>query len=433
MKTEPTWRTPATTDPAFVPSEHSPATPPPVAKLLPVAVLLWLAGVYLRVPILVAPPLAPFIADEFTLSQALTGALTILPILMLAVGAMPGSLAISRVGPRNTLALAMVIMVIGSVGRALVPDTATLMLASAVMGLGVAMMQPSLPALLPRWLEPHHLAIGSAIYMNGMLMGEFIGAGITLPILMPLLDNDWRMTLLAWSLPALVVVALLFVPRRDLARPSRRAAWLPDWRNPLTLKLGVLLGFASAVFFGLNAYMASLLEQRGEIELLADALFWYNIAQVVASLLMLKLARTWVGRRSLIFWMTAASILGTVGAIAFSGWWAIACATLMSFTDAILLILLVALPPLLMRSEETGRLAAGTFLVGYTLAFTVPMIGGVIADWTGDPRHAVITLVVYGLAVLPVIFTLDLRSQRGTGDTALTRPRCSSPSTEESR
>ena len=44
------------------------------------------------------------------------------------------------------------------------------------MGLGVAMMQPSLPALLPRWLEPKHLAIGSAIYMNGMLMGEFIGA-----------------------------------------------------------------------------------------------------------------------------------------------------------------------------------------------------------------------------------------------------------------
>ena len=143
------------------------------------AVLLWLAGVYLRIPILVAPPLAPFISDDLALSQALPGALTTLPILMLAIGAMPGSLAISRIGPRNTLAMAMVIMVIGSAGRGLVPDTFTLMLASAVMGLGVAMMQPALPALLPRWLEPHHIAIGSAIYMNGMLMGEFIGAGIT--------------------------------------------------------------------------------------------------------------------------------------------------------------------------------------------------------------------------------------------------------------
>ena len=169
--------------------------------------MLWLAGVYLRIPVLVAPPLAPFISGELSLSQALTGALTTLPILMLAVGSMPGSLAIARLGPRNTLALAMVIMVIGSAGRGLSPDTVTLMLASAVMGLGVAMMQPSLPALLPRWLEPKHLAIGSAIYMNGMLMGEFVGAGMTLPVLMPVLDNSWQATLLAWSLPALIIAA----------------------------------------------------------------------------------------------------------------------------------------------------------------------------------------------------------------------------------
>ena len=373
------------------------------------AVLLWLAGVYLRIPVLVAPPLAPFISDELSLSQALTGALTTLPILMLAVGSMPGSLAISRIGPRNTLAMAMVIMVIGSAGRGLVPDTFTLMLASAVMGLGVAMMQPALPALLPRWLAPHHLAIGSAIYMNGMLMGEFIGAGITLPVLMPLLDNSWRATLLVWSLPALLVAAALFLPKRDLARPVRRSAWLPDWNNPLTLRIGLLLGLSGSMFFGLNAYMGNLLAQQGHFEKLADALFWYNFAQVVASLLMLKMARFWVGKRSMIILMAVLSIVGTSGTIVLEGWPAIFSATLMSFVAGILLILLVALPPLLVRSEETGRLSAGTFLVGYTLAFSVPMIGGLIADWSGDIRHAIMVMVGYSLLVLPIAFTLDLR------------------------
>ncbi|WBU41394.1 MULTISPECIES: MFS transporter [Marinobacter] len=383
--------------------------PPSPARLLPVAVLLWLAGVYLRIPVLVAPPLAPFISDELGLTQALTGALTTLPILMLAIGAMPGSLAISRIGPRNTLAMAMVIMVIGSAGRGLVPDTTTLMVASAVMGLGVAMMQPALPALLPRWLAPHHLAIGSAIYMNGMLMGEFIGAGITLPVLMPLLDNSWRATLLAWSLPALLVAAALFLPKRDLARPVRRSAWLPDWKNPLTLRIGLLLGLSGSMFFGLNAYMGNLLAQQGHFEKLADALFWYNFAQVVASLLMLKMARFWVGKRSMIILMAVLSIVGTSGTIVLEGWPAIFSATLMSFVAGILLILLVALPPLLVRSEETGRLSAGTFLVGYTLAFSVPMIGGLIADWSGDIRHAIMVMVVYSLLVLPIAFTLDLR------------------------
>ncbi|WP_040886965.1 MFS transporter [Marinobacter santoriniensis] len=388
-------------------------TPPPPATLLPVAVLLWLAGVYLRIPVLVAPPLAPFIGDELDLSKALTGALTTLPILMLAIGAMPGSLAIARMGPRNTLAMAMVVMAVGSAARGLVPDTASLLVASAVMGFGVAMMQPALPALLPRWLQPHHLAIGSAIYMNGMLMGEFIGAGITLPVLMPLLDNSWRATLIAWSLPALLIAAALFLPRRDLARPTRKMAWLPDWKNPLTLKLGLLLGLSGSMFFGLNAYMGNLLEQQGQFDRLSEALFSYNIAQVFASLIMLKMARLWVGRRTLIVVMASLSIAGTVGTITLDGWWSIASATLMSFVAGILLILLVALPPLLVSSEETGRLSAGTFLVGYTMAFTVPMLGGLLADSTGDVRHALMVMIAYSLLVLPLAFTLDLKRQKG--------------------
>ncbi|MCM0613952.1 MFS transporter [Marinobacter sediminum] len=391
-------------------------TPPPPARLLPVAVLLWLAGVYLRIPVLVAPPLAPFISDELGLSQALTGALTTLPILMLAVGSMPGSLSIARIGPRNTLALAMVIMVIGSAARGLVPDTLTLMIASAVMGIGVSMMQPALPALLPRWLEPHHLALGSAIYMNGMLMGEFIGAGITLPILMPLLDNSWRATLLAWSLPALLVAAALFLPKRDRARPVRKVAWLPDWSNPLTLKIGLLLGLSGSLFFGLNAYMGNLLQYQGQFDKLPDALFWYNLAQVFASLIMLKMARHWVGRRSVIATLASIALLGTIGAVILTGWWSIISATLMSLVAGMLLILLVAIPPLVVSAAETGRLSAGTFLVGYTVAFSVPMLGGVLADWTGDARHALLLMIGYGLLVLPLAFTLDLERKKGQSE-----------------
>lgn len=372
------------------------------------AVLLWLAGVYLRIPILVAPPLAPSISGELGLSQALTGALTTLPILMLAVGSMPGSLAISRLGPRNTLAFALVVMAIGSAGRGIAPNATTLMLASAVMGLGIAMMQPSLPALLPRWLEPKHLAVGTAIYMNGMLVGEFIGGGITLPILMPLMDNSWRATLLAWSLPGLLVAAAVYLPRRDMGRPVRKPAWLPDWTNPNTLRIGLLLGFSGSLFFGFNAYMGSLLEQQGHFDLLADALFWFNFAQLAASLVMLRMAKRWVGRKYPIIVVANCSLVGAIGTVLLTGWWGIASATVMSLTAGIMLILLVALPPVLVRSSETGRLSAGNFLVGYTLAFSIPMVGGLLADWGGDARYAVVFIIAYGLLALPLTFTLNL-------------------------
>lgn len=377
------------------------------------AVLLWLSGLYLRVPILVAPPLAPFIGQELGLSQAITGALTTLPILMLAIGSMPGSLSIARIGPRNTLFFAMLVMIIGSAGRSLAPDASMLLLASAIMGLGIAMMQPSLPALLPRWLEPKHLALGSAIYMNGMLMGEFIGAGITLPVLMPLLDNSWRGTFVAWSLPALFVAAALFLPRRDFDKPVRKPAWLPDWRNPLTLRIGLLLGMSGSMFFGLNAYMGNLLEQQEHFELLADALFWYNFAQVVASLIMLKMARYWVGRKGPIITAAVIAVCGTLGTVFLTGWWMIISATAMSVSAGTLLIMLVALPPMLVTPLETGRLSAGNFLVGYTVAFTVPMIGGLLADWSGDARHAVLVILAYCVLTLPLTFTLDLKRQKG--------------------
>jgi CP family cyanate transporter-like MFS transporter len=159
--------------------------------------------------------------------------------------------------------------------------------------------------------------------------------------------------------------------------------------------------------------MGNLLEQQGNFEMLADALFWYNFAQVVASLVMLKMARYWVGRKFPIIVTASCSVIGTVGTVLFTGWWAIASATFMSLTAGILLILLVALPPMLVESRETGRLSAGNFLVGYTLAFSVPMIGGLLADWGDDARYAVSFIIAYCVLVLPLTFTLNLQRQKG--------------------
>jgi CP family cyanate transporter-like MFS transporter len=64
-------------------------------------------------------------------------------------------------------------------------------------------------------------------------------------------------------------------------------------------------------------------------------------------------------------------------------------------------------------SSETGRLSAGNFLVGYTLVFSVPMIGGLLADWGNDARYAVMFIIAYCVLVFPLTFTLDLKQQKG--------------------
>lgn len=40
------------------------------------------------------------------------------------------------------------------------------------------------------------------------------------------------------------------------------------------------------------------------------------------------------------------------------------------------------------------------------------MIGGAVADMTGDVRHSILVMIVYSVLVLPVIRTLDLTPAR---------------------
>ncbi len=371
-------------------------------------VLLWFTGLYLRLPILVAPPLAPFIGSDLDMSQAQIGALTTLPVFMLALGALLGSLLIMRVGPRNALAGALALVALASAARGTAPDSLIVLLFSGIMGLGIAIMQPSLPALLPRWFTPGRIALATACYMNGMLMGEFIGAGLTLPVIMPLADGSWRLTLAIWSLPALLVAAALLIPGNGSPAPAGPPRWLPDPRDPLMWKMGLLLAGTASLFFGTNAYMGSVLEARGEAERLDSALFWFNIAQVAASLFMMGMAGRWVARRGPILFSATTSVLTMLGFLLIDGWVGVVFAFAVSFFAGILLILLVALPPQLLDSSHSGRLSAGNFTIGYTLAFVIPLLGGILADLTNNPVVAVWVILAFAAMTLPFAMLLRL-------------------------
>jgi CP family cyanate transporter-like MFS transporter len=369
-------------------------------------VLLWLAGLYLRLPILVAPPLAPLVGAELDLSQSQIGALTTVPVLMLALGALPGSFVVARLGARRTAALALVVLAAASAARGLAPPATVLFGATALLGLAVAVMQPAMPALVARWC-PGFLALGSAVYMNGMLMGEFIGGGLTLPWVMPLVAGDWRAALVVWSLPAVAVAALVVAGRRlegpvGNGRSMVAPAWNPRWRDPRVWQLGVLLGAASAGFFGTNAYLGPILEAIGQPERLPAALFWFNLTQVAGSLAMVWLGSRLVGRRGPVLAVAAAVLLGLVGVGLGHPSLMLPAALLLGFATCIQLILMVSLVPQITVEEDTAPLAAGMFAIGYLLGFVVPLAGGLVADATGAARTALLPMMVLALLALAV-------------------------------
>lgn len=369
--------------------------------------LLWGVGLYLRMPILMAPPLVPFLSQEISLSQTALGLLTTLPVLMLAFGAIPGSLAIARFGARNTLVLALLLVVIGSSGRGLAPPTVLLFLFTLLMGFGIAAMQPALPVLLPQWCKGF-VALSTAVYMNGMLMGEFIGAGLTLPVLFPLTEESWRATLLLGSLPAIIIALALMFPKAEEQNKINRNLWLPQWNDKRVWQLGLVLGGAATAFFGTNAYMVSILEVRGDKNLLGLVLFLFNISQVIASLLVMATARRWMGRRLPLMLATLSTSCGLLIFTVFDGYAAVAGAIIVGFFSAIQIILLVSLPSLTTQAGEAGKISAGMFSIGYFLAFMVPLIGGFGADYFQFPLVALFLMLAFVLLTVPFAFRLKV-------------------------
>src|SRR5690348_6691909 len=115
-------------------------------------VLLWLAGVALRLTILAVPPVIPLIHDELNLSATQIGVLTGLPSMLFAFAAVPGSLLIARLGVRNALVVGLALTAAGGALRGALPDVSWLYGMTIVMGAGVAIMQVTMPPAVRAWL-----------------------------------------------------------------------------------------------------------------------------------------------------------------------------------------------------------------------------------------------------------------------------------------
>src|SRR5262249_60274269 len=86
-------------------------------------------------------------------------------------------------------------------------DIFALYAATVVMAAGTAIMHPARPPLVRQWL-PRHVGLGTALFTNGLLVGETLPVMVTIPFVLPLVDGSWRGSLAIWALP-LVLIALV--------------------------------------------------------------------------------------------------------------------------------------------------------------------------------------------------------------------------------
>lgn len=376
--------------------------------------LLWLLGADLRLTILAVPPLLPLIHHDLHLDEKSVAALTGLPVLLFGIIAIPGSLIIARIGARRAAIAGVVIVSIASALRGLGPSVPVLFGMTALMGAGVAIMQPALPTLVGRWF-PERIPLATALYANGLLVGEMLPASLTIPLVLPALGGSWGASFVFWGVPVLAsaFLVLFFTPHAEPSRRSAPARWWPDWHDVRTWQLGCMLGGGSALYFGCNAFLPDYLHAIGRPELLDAALTSLNSGQIPASLVIIAAGKHLVGRKEPFIVMAALGLLCLAGLLVPSGPVIVAASGLIGFAAAFTLILCLALPPLLAETHDVHRLAAGMLALGYTITFIVPYIAGAVWDATHLTASALIPGVAGDLLVIGVATTF--RRTRAAG------------------
>jgi CP family cyanate transporter-like MFS transporter len=398
-----------------------------------VCVLITLVGFNLRSVILAVPPVLPLIQHDLKLSYTATGLLTALPVLVLGAAAWLSGLLAERIGERACVSLGLALLGGGALLRALWPTTLTLFFFTLLLSIGIALGQTAIPMLARRWF-PRQIGLVAALFSDGLIIGESVAAGVTVPIMGHFLGTDaWTATFILWSVPVIVLLVLWlwFAPpapatmhrRSTLPEPIPVSTASQDNPSPprrarvSALHLGIMLGANSLIYFGMNGWIAPYNQAMHYSNMTPLALAILNAAQLPASFGITLFAQRLAGRR----WPFITS--GAVCAVAIVGWiftpailelfWA----ALLGGSSALVFTLGIALPPLLAAPREVGRLTGITLSLTYCVAFVGPLIGGWLWDLFNRPPVAFlpvavasITLIILG-ALLPQYSAFGLQSQ----------------------
>lgn len=412
-------------------------------RVIFVSTLLTLVGFNLRTVILAVPPVLPLIQHDLGLSYTETGVLTALPILVLGCCAWPAGLLVGRIGGRRCVTIGLILLSVGTFLRVLWPSIITLYCFTILLSLGITIAQTAVPVLARRWF-PRHIGMVAALFSDGLIIGEAVGAGITVPIMGQFLGNDaWGETFVVWTIPIVIVLVLWFLfappehihkePQISVAQSTidaddvqigdeslvdgdgraKAVPTVPKKARVNALHLGILLGGGSLIYFNMNSWIAVYNQATHHAGMTSLALGVLNVAQLPVSLGVTFFAQWLAGRRSPFI------IAGIICGIAITGWvltpaalepwWA----ALLGGSSALVFTLGIALPPLLAGQNEVARLTGITLSLNYCVAFVGPLLGGQLWDRLHIPALAFFPVLLASISLIVLSLFLPSRANFG--------------------
>jgi MFS transporter, CP family, cyanate transporter len=278
----------------------------------------------LRASIAVVPPVLAEVQATYGLSLTTAGLLTTLPVLCFGLVAPVAGWLGHRLRLEPVLAVAMLALALGLVGRSYA-GAPGLLVGSLVVGAAITVGNVLVPGMVKRDF-PTAPSMMTAVYVTVFTGGAALAAGVSLP-LAAWPDLGWRGALSIWALPALAAAVLLVArARRGTKAPgattgpratTERPAAVNVWRSPVAWLITGYTGLQSLLFYAGLTWLPTILVDHGVAgQDAALALVLYTIVGVPASLLAPFLARGHDQRLAL----SVPGLLWVVGLVGLGAW-----------------------------------------------------------------------------------------------------------------
>ena len=362
---------------------------------------LFAASLSLRPQIVAVGPLLPSIQDGLHVSYSVAGLLPTLVVLCMGLFA-PGSVALAhRIGARTSIALALGLIGVFGVARALVPSAAAVIVLTIPVGIGVAVAGSLMPrAVKEAW--PERPAFATGVYTTGISLGAAVSAAVAVPLATA--AWGWRGSLVSISaFTTLLLVAWLWFTAEQPphVRPAEEAPAFP-WRSGVGWRLVAIFTLTSIAYYGLTAWLPTVYVERGWSHASAGGL----ITVVTVVTLPVSLLIAWAGDHhgSRKLYLTSGAILlllTAVGVVLLPGgaWvWAVLIGVWVGVTFPSLMTMPLDVGA---GAREVAGMAAMMLGVGYALSSLAPFLFGAVRDATGS-FAAMLWLVVATAGLLAV-------------------------------
>lgn len=356
----------------------------PASRPIALTFLIVVIALNLR-PFLAAPgPILPQIAEDTGLGFGALSLLTLLPMMLMGIGAFASPPIQAAIGTRRGLLLALAFLLLGNALRLFAANGTVLILTAMLCGAGVAFIQSAIPGLIKEKFAAS-VAGMTGLYSAMIMTGGALGAQLT-PVLVTA-GQSWTAALAVLSLPVLLAVVSVagLLSETRFVRPERGlVAQLLGRRR--TWVLMALFGLINGGYSSLIAWLAPYYQAHGWSS--SESGFLISImaiTQAASAVILPLLARNHTDRRP---WLWACAAMQATG---FAGlvfaptlgpvFWVMICSVGLAGSFSLCLILALDHLP---DPARAGPLAALMQGGGFVLAAIPPLILARIHAATGS-------------------------------------------------